>query len=164
MAKRKIALYPHKSLRKEALLVADVNDEIRTILNDMAETMYRAQGIGLSGPQIDVNKRLVVVHVPYTERVGNKQVGQPSGLYQMVNPSIIKLSPKEEIDMEGCLSLPGVQRGIKRPAEIVVKYVDIIGEDKVLTATGLLARAIQHEVDHLDGKLIIDYEDLSFAL
>lgn len=129
-------------LRKVSREVKDINDRIKTLLDDMVETMYEANGIGLAAPQVGILRRVIVV-----------DVGQ--GVYKMINPEIIE----EEgscIDVEGCLSIPNFNGTVERPERIKVKYLDENASEKEIEATGLFARCICHEVDHLNGILFSD--------
>ena len=150
MAKLDIITLPDPILRQVSAPVERVDDDLRTLLDDMLETMYDAPGIGLAGIQVAVPKRVVVLDV------ANEEKEEP-GAICMVNPEIISLGDTTRVYEEGCLSLPDIQVEIERPAEITVRYIDRDGAERELTTGGLLATAIQHEIDHLDGKLIIDF-------
>ena len=123
--------------------------QIQKLMDDMLETMYAAPGIGLAAVQVGVLKRLVVIDISK-----DKETKQPIFL---INPQIIHQSKKTSVYEEGCLSLPGQFAEIERPAECNLKYIDYNGKEKELKADGLLATCIQHEVDHLNGILFIDY-------
>lgn len=151
MALLKILYHPHTVLRQKAEPVTEITDDVRTLLDDMADTMYDAPGIGLAAPQIGVSKRLVVIDVE-----GGRE-GQPKQPIKMINPEIIDVSEQMSIYDEGCLSLPGVNGEVERPESITFKYTDINGQEQIVSADGLLATCVQHEIDHLDGKLFIDY-------
>ncbi len=140
---REIKHYGDPVLRKVSEKVEIVDDEIVEILNDMAETMYAAPGVGLAGPQIGVNKRLIVID---TDGV----------LIKAVNPEIIESSQEIETAEEGCLSIPGVYEKVKRAKVVKVKYLNDKGEEIINEAEALLARAFQHEIDHLEGNLFVD--------
>lgn len=129
-------------LREVSKEVEDVTPRIHKILDDMAETMYDSQGVGLAGPQISILKRLVVIDVG-------------TGLIELVNPEIIE-SGGEQIGAEGCLSVPGIIGEVKRANKVKVKALDRNGEEIVLEGDGFLARAFQHEIDHLNGVLFTD--------
>jgi peptide deformylase len=131
-------------LREKARPVPIINKAIEKLLDDMAETMYDADGIGLAGNQIGIAKRIVVIDVG-------------SGLIELVNPEIIDASEERSRAYEACLSLPGLRGPVTRPATVTVRYTDRQGETKEVQATELLARCVQHEVDHLDGILFTDY-------
>ena len=149
MTTKKILTEPNKLLRQISKIVEKVEDEERKLMDDMLETMYAAPGIGLAGVQVGILKRLIVIDVS-----GDKEKKKPLFL---VNPEIISKSNKTSVYEEGCLSLPGYFAEIERPAECQVKYIDYNGKKKEMKANGLLATCIQHEVDHLNGILFIDY-------
>ena len=143
-----IVKIPHPSLRQIAQPVVEINEDIRQLLDDMVATMYDAPGIGLAAPQVNISQRLVVI-----------DCGKDDGpeLFKMVNPQIISVSDEHAVLEEGCLSIPDHTAEVKRPAEVTVNYQDENGTDHNLTANGLLAACIQHEIDHLNGVLFIDH-------
>ncbi len=143
MAKLKIRVFPDPELRVRADKVASVGQAERNILSDMAETMYLNQGVGLAATQVGIAKSLVVIDV------GN-------GLLKLVNPVITKREGSE-VSEEGCLSVPGECIKIKRSKTVVVSFLNESGEPSRINGGGLLAKALQHELDHLSGKLIVDY-------
>ena len=143
-----IVKIPDPVLRQIAKPVDEINDGLRQLLNDMAATMYDAPGIGLAAPQINVSQRLVVIDC------GKDNARE---LYKMVNPEIITLSEEQVVLEEGCLSIPDQTADVKRPAEVSIKYLDETGSTQTLTADGILAACIQHEIDHLNGVLFIDH-------
>jgi peptide deformylase len=147
MAVRTILEYPDKRLTYEAEPVAEVNDETRKLIDDMAETMYAAPGVGLAAPQIGVGLRVFVIDI-----AGENE---PSQLRAYVNPEIIEKHGVIAWE-EGCLSFPGIHVEIERAERVKVRALDAKGEVFELEADGLLAIAIQHEYDHLDGKLMTD--------
>ncbi|MBO9507082.1 MAG: peptide deformylase [Rhodospirillales bacterium] len=149
MALRDILIVPDPRLKQECEEVAEVNDEIRELLDDMLETMYAAPGIGLAAPQIGVMKRLVVMDVS-----DDKEKPQP---LKLVNPEIIWESEDTSVYQEGCLSIPEQYADVERPAEVGLRYLDENGKEHEIEADGLLATCIQHELDHLDGILFTDY-------
>ena len=149
MPQRKIITEPDTILRKKSVALEKVDNELQELMDDMLETMYAAPGIGLAGVQVGVLKRLIVIDVS-----GDKEKKNPLFL---VNPEIISKSNDTSVYEEGCLSLPGYFAEIERPAECQIKYVDYNGKKKEMRANGLLATCIQHEVDHLNGILFIDY-------
>ena len=149
MSKRKILIEPDPILRKKSDVLSNVDADLQKLMDDMLETMYSAPGIGLAAVQVGVLKRVVVIDV-------SKQDEKKDPLY-LVNPQIIFKSEKTSVHEEGCLSLPNFFAEIERPAECHLKYLDYNGKQKILKAAGLLATCIQHEVDHLDGILFIDY-------
>tara|TARA_B100001063_G_scaffold240295_1_gene265083 strand:+ start:26 stop:550 length:525 start_codon:yes stop_codon:yes gene_type:complete len=149
MSQRKIVIEPDPILRKKSESLEKVDDEIREFLDDMLETMYAAPGIGLAAVQVGILKRIIVIDI-------SKDKEKKDPLF-LINPKIISRSKKTSVYEEGCLSLPGHFAEIERPAECQIKFVDYNGKEKELTANGLLATCIQHEVDHLNGVLFIDY-------
>ena len=149
MTKRKIIIEPDSILRKKSATLEKVDDSLRELLDDMLETMYSAPGIGLAGVQIGILKRLIVIDI-------SKDEEKKSPLF-LINPVIISKSNNTSVYEEGCLSLPGYFAEIERPAECQIEYVDYHGKKKEMKASGLLATCIQHEVDHLNGILFIDY-------
>ena len=149
MSKRKILIEPDPILRKKSDTLSNVDADLQKLMDDMLETMYSAPGIGLAAVQVGVLKRVIVIDV-------SKQDEKKDPLY-LVNPQIIFKSEKTSVYEEGCLSLPNHFAEIERPAECHLKYLNYNGKQKILKASGLLATCIQHEVDHLDGILFIDY-------
>jgi peptide deformylase len=147
MAIRKIFTYPEKILRTRSIPVEVVDDDIRRLVDDMAETMYAAPGIGLAANQVGVAKRLAVVDVTHPD-------GEPK-LYQLINPEIIAREG-EILWEEGCLSFPGIHVDVERAAHIVVRALDRDGKPFEVEADELLAIAMQHEIDHLDGLTLAD--------
>ena len=146
MATLEILHFPDPRLRTRATLVAVVDDQLRTLVDDMLETMYAAPGIGLAATQVNVHKRLLVIDL-------SKEQDQPLVL---INPEIVDKQGVEEME-EGCLSVPGVYERVERADRIRVRAMDRQGQAFELDADGLLAVCIQHEIDHLDGKLFVDY-------
>ena len=149
MSKRKIVIEPDPILRQKSEILEKVDDELRRLMDDMLETMYSAPGIGLAAVQVGILKRLVVIDI-------SKEKEKKNPLF-LINPEIISKSKSTSIHEEGCLSLPGQFAEIERPAECQIKYIDYDGKKKEIKAKGLLSTCIQHEIDHLDGKLFIDY-------
>ncbi len=149
MAKRPIILLPDPVLRLVAAPVATIDDEVRALADDMLDTMYAAPGVGLAAPQVGVSRRVIVLDV--SEKDDEKQP------YIMINPVIVQRSTDLNIHEEGCLSMPDVRTEIERPAKVTVRFLDRAGKQQELKADGLLATCIQHEIDHLEGKLLIDY-------
>jgi peptide deformylase len=150
MATRPIIILPDPILRQVSTPVETVDESVRQLAADMLETMYAAPGIGLAAIQVGVPKRLLVLDVNENE----EEEGNP---LVMINPEILTLGPELRLHEEGCLSIPDFRLDIERPSVVKVRYVDLEGKVQALDADGLLATAIQHEVDHLDGKLIIDF-------
>ena len=149
MAIRKILTEPDPFLRQKSENVEVVNDEIRTLMDDMLQTMYDAPGIGLAAIQIGIPKRVIVIDI-------SKEDNKKNPLH-LINPKITFTSKNTSVYEEGCLSLPGHFAEIERPSECHLNYIDYEGKQKKLRANGLLATCIQHEVDHLNGVLFIDY-------
>ncbi len=146
MSLLKILVYPDPRLRRKALPVESVDTEIRKLISDMAETMYDAPGIGLAATQVNVAKRVVVID--HSEDRDELQV--------FVNPTI--LSRRGEIETEeGCLSVPGIVAPVMRAEEITISALNAKGQEITQTTNGILAICLQHELDHLDGKVFIDY-------
>ncbi|WP_017721311.1 peptide deformylase [Kamptonema formosum] len=145
-----------RALRQNAKRIAKVDDEIRLLVREMLQTMYCADGIGLAAPQVAIQKQLIVVDV---------EPENPAKLpLILVNPTIKGLSGDLCVYQEGCLSIPGVYLDVTRPEMIEVTYKDELGRPKTLTATGLLSRCIQHEMDHLNGVLFVDRVENQLAL
>lgn len=143
---REILLYPDPRLRRPALPVDQVDDELRRLIEDMAETMYQAPGIGLAAVQIDVSKRVVVIDVS----------AERNQLHVFINPEILSREGEHALE-EGCLSLPGVYEPVTRARWVRVKALDRNGVPFELEAEELLAACIQHEIEHLDGKMFVDH-------
>jgi len=150
MAILEIKKFNDKVLRKRCRKVREVNKEIRQLIVDMVQTMAKGQGVGLAAPQVNVLKRIIIIRGDFK---GKRILG-------LINPKITKKSKEKEKDMEGCLSFPDIILEIKRAKEVEVKGLDINGKKVKLKAEGLLARVIQHEIDHLNG--IVFYNRLSF--
>jgi len=146
MAQLNILHYPDSRLRKPALPVETVDDSVRTLVADMLETMYAAPGIGLAATQVNVQKRVVVMDL-------SENKDQPR---VFINPTILEREGEGEME-EGCLSIPGFSETVRRAEKIRVSALNLDGEAFELEAQGLLAVCIQHETDHLDGKLFVDY-------
>ncbi len=149
MTIKTILTEPNKILRKISEPVEKVGDEERKLMRDMLETMYSARGIGLAAIQIGIPKRIIVMDL-------SKEDEKKEPRY-FVNPVIIKKNKELATYEEGCLSVPGQFAEIERPNECDIEYLDYNGEKKLLHATDLLATCIQHEIDHCNGKLFIDY-------
>jgi peptide deformylase len=144
MSIRLIVKHPDPVLRERAQEVTKFNANLHKLLDDMAETMYDADGVGLAAPQVGILKRVIVV-----------DAGDEQGLIELVNPEIV-LREGEQLGPEGCLSIPGLQGDVRRAQKVVVKGQDRNGNPVQYEGTDLLARAFQHEVDHLNGVLFID--------
>jgi len=149
MAKLPIVKIPDPILREVSTPVETIGSDMRQLADDMLETMYEAPGIGLAAIQVGVPKRLLVLDTSKDDNARKPIV--------MFNPEIVRLGDQTRVYEEGCLSIPDVHVEIERPATLTVRYVDLEGRRQELDADGLLATAIQHELDHLDGRLIIDF-------
>jgi len=147
MAKLEILEFPDARLRQVAKPVENVTDELRALIDDMFETMYDAPGVGLAATQVNVHQRIVVIDV-------SEDQNEP---LVFVNPQIEVLDEDIHQYDEGCLSVPGFYETVERPRQVRIKALDRDGEPFAMEAEGLLAVCIQHEVDHLDGKLFVDY-------
>ena len=149
MALLELIILPDPILRQVSTPVERVDDTLRRTLDDMVETMHDAPGIGLAAIQVGIPKRFLVLDLSDDE-------DKPEPLF-LINPEIVKLGDQRRVHEEGCLSIPDVRFDIERPSSLTVRFTDRDGRPQQLDADGLLATAIQHEIDHLDGKLIIDY-------
>ena len=149
MTKRTIIIEPDPILRKKSDAIEKVDDELRKLMDEMLETMYEAPGIGLAAVQIGILKRILVIDVSTKD--------EKSEPLSFINPVIKKVSDETSIYEEGCLSIPDTFIEIERPKICEVEYIDINGEKKNLKCDGLLSTCLQHEINHLDGKLIIDH-------
>ena len=142
-----ILRYPDSRLHTVAKPVAEVDDAIRKLAADMAETMYAAPGIGLAATQVDVHLRVIVLDVSETR----------DDLKVFINPEIVATSDESKVYEEGCLSVPGIYDEVERPDQVTVKALDLSGKPFVTEADGVLAVCLQHEIDHLDGKVFVQY-------
>ncbi|MDN5502914.1 MAG: peptide deformylase [Comamonas sp.] len=147
MAILPILCYPDPRLHKVAKPVAQVDERIQTLVKDMLETMYDAQGIGLAATQIDVHERVIVIDV-------SEKRNEPMTL---INPEILWASEEKQLGEEGCLSVPGIYDGVERSIAVKVKALDENGNSREIDAEGMLAICIQHEMDHLLGKVFVEY-------
>ena len=147
MALLKILIFPDQRLRTVAKEVLDINEEIKTLCNDLLETMYEGNGIGLSATQVNIHKRILVVDV--SEEKDSPVI--------FINPSVEVLGQEEKIYGEGCLSVPGFFEDVSRPDKIKITALNLDGEEFSIEAEDLLAVAVQHEMDHLDGKIFVDF-------
>jgi peptide deformylase len=141
-----ILRFPDPRLKKVAQPVKNVDDEIRRLVRDMAETMYEAPGIGLAATQVDVHKRVIVIDVSETK----------SQLLALINPALIEADGVQVCE-EGCLSVPGIYDKVERAEHVVVRYLDLEGKAQTISAEGLLAVCLQHEMDHLQGKVFVEH-------
>ena len=149
MALREIIILPDKRLRLKSEPIKRIDATIRKLVNDLFETMYEAPGIGLAAIQIGVPKRVVTMDLSKKEDDHKPQI--------FINPKVIWKSAETSKYEEGCLSIPEFYEEVERPAQVKVKYLDIDGNEQEIEATGLLATCLQHEIDHINGVLFIDY-------
>ena len=149
MAIRKILVEPNEFLRKKSSPVEHIDDELRGVMDDMLETMYAAPGIGLAAIQIGVPKRIIVIDLTKQD--------EPKNPMFFINPEIVEKSITNSSYEEGCLSVPGQFAEIDRPDKCHIKYLDHYGNPTEIKTEGMLATCIQHEIDHLEGILFIDY-------
>ncbi len=145
---REILIWPHPILKQKAKPVAKVDDSVRTLVKDMFETMYAADGVGLAAPQVGILHRVIVL-----DTTPRQAEAKPIA---MINPEIIGMEG-ETTYTEGCLSIPGEAEDVDRAAIVTVKFLDVDGQEQTLRCDGLLAIAVQHEVDHLDGTVFVDH-------
>lgn len=160
MALRQILIEPNKILREKSLIVEKVDEDLQKLMDDMLETMYAAPGIGLAAIQVGVPKRVVVLDIEWrdkSESTNNEKQEERKNPLCFVNPEIITKSENNSTYEEGCLSVPGQFAEIERPDKCYIKYLDYYGQPKEIKAEGMLATCIQHEIDHLEGILFIDY-------
>ena len=144
MATLPIVSYPDPLLRRRAKKVSNIDSSVQRLINDMVETMHEVRGVGLAAPQIGVPLRVIVIELPGEETIA------------MVNPEIVKRSG-ERLVIEGCLSVPGYRGEIKRSLKVTAKGLDLRGREIRIKGEGLLAQALEHETDHLNGILYIDH-------
>lgn len=149
MALRDIIILPDKRLRRVSKPVVKIDEEIRALVADMFETMYDAPGIGLAAIQVGVPQRVVTMDLSKREDHAEPEV--------FINPEIISSSEERSVYEEGCLSIPDVHEDVERPARVKVRYLDLDGKPHEAEAEGLFATCIQHEIDHLNGVLFVDY-------
>jgi len=147
MAVLKILIFPDQRLRTIAKEILVIDDEIKALASNLLETMYEGKGIGLSATQANIHKRILVVDVS----------DEKDSPLILINPKIEVLNEEEEIYSEGCLSVPGFFEEVSRPSEISITALNLEGEKFTIVATNLLAVAVQHEMDHLDGKIFVDF-------
>lgn len=152
MAIRIIVHEPDEVLHQVAKEVKHITPNVQKILTDMADTMYDAEGVGLAAPQIGILKRMIVV-----------DVGDEHGLIELINPEIVS-AEGEQFGPEGCLSIPGYRGDVRRAMEVTVKGLDRNGKEVTYTGTELLARAFQHEIDHLNGVLYTDIAERVYEI
>jgi len=147
MAVLKILIFPDQRLRTIAKEILVIDDEIKALASNLLETMYEGKGIGLSATQANIHKRILVVDVS----------DEKDSPLILINPKIEVLNEEEEVNSEGCLSVPGFFEEVSRPSEINITALNLEGEKFTIVATNLLAVAVQHEMDHLDGKIFVDF-------
>ena len=147
MALLPILRYPDPRLHKIASPVTAFDERLKKLVADMAETMYDAPGIGLAATQVDVHQQVIVIDVSETR----------DQLQVLINPEIIWASDDRQVYEEGCLSVPGIYDGVERPSRVRVRSLDVEGNPRELEADGLLAVCVQHEMDHLKGKVFVEY-------
>jgi peptide deformylase len=150
MALKKILIHPDPRLKKVAIPVTSVNDELRRLADDMLETMYDAPGIGLAAPQVAVMDRMLVMDC------AKEDDATPEPMV-LINPEVVWTSDARNVYEEGCLSIPEQYAEVERPAEVEVSWMGLDGKSRRERFDGLWATCVQHEIDHLDGKLFIDY-------
>lgn len=149
MARLPILVAPHPILKRKAQPVAEVDARVVKLMDDMVETMYDANGIGLAAPQVGVLDRVIVVDV--------HEKGEPANPMRLANPEIVWSSDEKSVCEEGCLSVPEQYAEVTRPQRIRVRYLDEKNQQQEIEAEGMLATCIQHEIDHLNGVLFVDY-------
>ncbi|RTK92327.1 MAG: peptide deformylase [Rickettsiales bacterium] len=154
MAKLEVLTAPHPILNQVAQPVDEVDNNIRKIMDDMLETMYHETGVGLAANQVGILKRIIVIDL----KDDDEEIRE-KGFYPlfMANPEIIQISDDSEEEIEGCLSVPEQRVAVTRPQHVKVKYLDYNNKKQEIDARGWFARAVQHEIDHLNGKLMINY-------
>ncbi|MDR2112626.1 MAG: peptide deformylase [Candidatus Accumulibacter sp.] len=141
-----ILRFPDPRLKKKAAPVRRIDESIIRLARDMAETMYEAPGVGLAATQVDVHKRVIVIDVSETR----------DRLFTLINPEIIE-SAGQQVCEEGCLSVPGIYDKVERAESVVARYLDLAGQEQTVEANGLLAVCLQHEIEHLDGKVFVEH-------
>ena len=149
MAVREIRILGDPVLREPAEEVAELDQEVQTLVKDMLETMYLAEGIGLAAPQVGVSLRVIVVDLRHSDEDG-------LGPLALINPKVVESGKKKGKGPEGCLSIPGMEEVVERPEKVRVEGLNPDGEFVSMEVSGLISRALQHEIDHLDGVLFID--------
>ena len=162
MAKMQLKYFPDKVLKQKAKKISQFDASLRKLAADMLDTMYESNGVGLAAPQVGVSKQIMIIDVSHRHDDSEEECdhehdeNEPSGPIVFINPVILK-KEGEMVGLEGCLSFPGVFFEVRRASRIVVRFQNLAGkEEKLEAADNLLCRAIQHEIDHLDGELFID--------
>ena len=143
----KVRVYGDPALRENTEVVTDFDENLRDLVDNMIETMFEDNGVGLAAPQIGISKKIAVIDLSFGEEIGN--------VMTLINPEILETEGKCSIE-EGCLSVPGIYEGVLRPENVRVRYQDINGNELEKDIDGLLSRVIQHESDHLEGVLFVD--------
>jgi peptide deformylase len=144
-----LVYFGNETLKSEAKEVENIDGQLIELIDTMYKVMYKSQGVGLAAPQVDVGKRLIILDIEYSD----------GPILTLINPVIKEFSEQIEPYDEGCLSLPGISKDIIRPSEVLVEAIDPEGNELKIEADGLLARVLQHEIDHLNGKVFIDHLD-----
>lgn len=145
---RTILTYPNPELKKKSAPVTVITDSVRELVRDMTESMYAAPGVGLAAPQLGIHQRVIIIDI--------SGKNEPPDLIVAINPTIV-LAEGEAFEEEGCLSVPDYAANVKRSARVIVKALDLEGNERTWKAEDLLAIAFQHEIDHLDGILFVDH-------
>ena len=154
--KLSLVIEPDISLHQKSSKVEKITPEIVSVFDEMAEIMAEFDGIGLAGVQVGIQKQIIIIDAGTI--AGEMHETAPAERYlKIINPEIVKVSEEKCVMEEGCLSLPSIFYDVERPKEVTIKYMNEKGETKELSASGLLARCIEHEIDHLNGKVFIDY-------
>jgi len=155
MTLRTIVTLPDPVLKRKAHPVTKFDKDLKTLLEDMVETMRQAPGVGLAAPQIGLSERIIVIE--YYEHVEDEEIEDaPKKVWAMINPEIVKTSEETSLGVEGCLSIPGLVGEVERFAEVQVKGLNRHGKPMKVKASGWLSRIFQHEIDHLDGVLFTE--------
>jgi peptide deformylase len=149
MTIKPLIILPDPVLRQVSSPIAQVDDAVRKLSDDMLETMYDAPGIGLAAIQVGIPKQMLVIDLHKEGEEKQPQI--------FINPQILRSSDERSAYEEGCLSIPDYYAEVERPAKVTVRYIDIAGKEQIVEAEGLLATCLQHEIDHLNGVLFIDY-------
>jgi len=162
MPARPLVIEPDQRLHKKSLPVKSVDGDIRKLMDDMVETMYGCNGIGLAAVQVGIHKRVLVMDLEYgssrydDQNEADKTPPKPNPIY-MANPEIIESSDEKNTYEEGCLSFPGQYSKVTRPKKVSVKFLDYNGKEQIMDCDELLATCVQHEIDHLDGIVFVDH-------
>ncbi len=157
MAVLPLVIAPDPRLKVKSTPVDTVDDEIRVLVDDMLETMYASNGIGLAAVQVGVHKRILVMDIAYGSSRYAQEGERESKPLILINPEIVQESEDHRVFEEGCLSFPGQYAEVERPTAVTVKYLDYDGQPQEMQADGLLATCVQHEMDHLEGIVFVDH-------